>query len=54
MPDNENIKIMAAQKANYIATITLKELQKNNKLIDPIEFEKYIIDLYEENLKEML
>ena len=54
MPDNnEKIKLEAAQIANIKAIDKLLKMHKNNKISEPIEFERYILSLYEKNLKEL-
>ena len=51
----QNIKLLiATKKTNLEAMNKLIELQKNDKTMDPKEFEKYIINLYRKNLDEIL
>ena len=47
-------EIIAIKKTNLEAMNKLIKLQKNNEIINLIEFERYILDLYEKNLKEIL
>ena len=51
---NDAKEFIAIKKTNLEAMNKLIKLQKNNKTIDPIEFERYILNLYEKNLKEIL
>ena len=51
----QNIKLLiATKKTNLEAMNKLIEPQKNDKTMDPKEFEKYIINLYRKNLDEIL
>ena len=51
---NDAKEFIAIKKTNLEAMNKLIELQKNDKTMDPEEFEKYFNDLYEKNLKEIL
>lgn len=49
----DKIILEGGEKANIEALNKLLEIHKSNKIINAIEFEKYLNNLYEENITKV-
>ena len=49
----DKIVLKGGEKANIKALNKLLEIHKSNKIINAIEFEKYLNNLYEENITKV-